>query len=141
MYRHENKILHLTAVVTFYHVLLFAIQQYALLCFPLIRSYDGPWTTLKMTRSYRDLDMKLTWCIRLLWPSIIFSRRHVIHIDRHIDYLETYVSPDLRFIRQERQGGCNKLQQQYHNWPWLYNTCTSNIATKNRFQICTLGRF
>lgn len=91
MHRLENKILHLTAVVTFYQVLSFAIQQDAPACSPLTRSNDGPWTTLKMTWPYRDLDMTLTWCIglRLLWPSIISSCRHVIHIYRHIDYLKT----------------------------------------------------
>lgn len=91
MYRLENKILHLTAVVTFYQVLSFAIQQDALACSPLTRSNDGPWITLKMTWPYRDLDMTLTSCIglRLLWPTIISSCRHVIHIYRHIDYLKT----------------------------------------------------
>lgn len=42
MYRPENKILHLTAVVTFYQILSFAIQQDAPACSPLTRSNDGP---------------------------------------------------------------------------------------------------
>ena len=42
MYRLENKILHLTAVVTFYQVLSFAIQQDAPFLSPLTRSNDGP---------------------------------------------------------------------------------------------------